>query len=104
MVGSLKELYEESVASQIKVWDDEIEHLDAKADILMAQIEDRYYNLITCLRHRENALQEHLAALKATAEDETGWLAARERMVRHIEEMKSALCHAAEQIELEVER
>ena len=33
MIGTLKELYEETVESQIRVWDDEIEQLGAERRI-----------------------------------------------------------------------
>ena len=64
---TLKELYEETLASQIKVWDDEIEHLEARVDIIMAQIEDRCYCLLKGLRTRENELKGQLASLRAVS-------------------------------------
>jgi hypothetical protein len=104
MVGTSKELYEETVASQIKVWDDEIEHLDARADILMAQIEDRYYNLIRSLRTKEKELNNQLVTLRAVNEGDVAWLEVRDCLAHATDEMKAALCRAAELIEPEVER
>jgi hypothetical protein len=96
---SLKELYEESVASQIKVWDDEIEHLDARADIIMAQIEDKYYKLVKCLRTKENELKHQLAALQAVNPADHNWQELRSLLAGTTRDMKSAINKAAEEIE-----
>lgn len=100
MAASTKTLYEETVASQIKVWDDEIEHLDARADILMAQIEDRYYTMIRELRNREKELKEELSLLKATDDRDEHWLAARDRLLCDAQYMKDAICRAIEEISI----
>jgi uncharacterized protein with NRDE domain len=102
MVGTLKGLYEETLASQIKVWDGEIEHLDARADILMAQIEDRYYSIIKSLRSKERELETSLAAMRAATEDDAEWMEARNRVNCVANEMKEAIQHAVEEIEPEV--
>jgi hypothetical protein len=104
MVGTLKELYEETVASQIKIWDDEIEHLNARADIVMAQIEDRYYNLIRCLRIKEKELKNQLVALRAVNDGDVAWLEVKDRLSHTTDEMKATICHVAQQIESKVER
>lgn len=101
MTTRSKEVYEETVASQIKAWDDEIEHLDAKADILMAQIEDRYYNLIGCLRTKENELKQELAALRTANEGDEKWVQIKDQIVHTADDMKDALYHAVEEIERE---
>jgi hypothetical protein len=103
MVGSLKNLYEETVASQIKIWDDEIEYLDARADILMAQIEDRYYNLIGCLRTKEKKLKQDLAALRTASEGGEEWVEIKDRLAHTTDDMTAAICRAAEEIERERE-
>jgi hypothetical protein len=98
MTANLKELYEETVASQIKIWDDEIEHLDARADILMAQMEDRYYRLIRSLRSKEKELKEQLALLRATCDGNEDWQTTRARLVHTTEDMKAAICRAEAEI------
>jgi hypothetical protein len=99
MTESLKELYEESVASQIKVWDDEIEHLDARADIIMAQIEDKYYNLVKCLRSKENELKQQLAALQAVNAADHSWQEMRSLLACTTRDMKTAISKAEQEIE-----
>jgi hypothetical protein len=99
MTESLKVLYQESVASQIKVWDDEIEHLDARADIIMAQTEDKYYNLMKCLRAKENELKRQLAALESVGEADEGWQELRSQLACTTRDMRSAISKAAQEIE-----
>lgn len=99
MTGTLKELYEETVASQVKVWDEEIEHLDATADILMAQIEDKYYNLIKRLRSKEKELKQQLEVLRAAQEGDARWQQTRALIAHTTQDMKLAINHAAEEIE-----
>ena len=102
MAGSLKALYEETVASQIKVWDGEIEHLDARADILMAQIEDRYCSIIKSLRNMERELEANLAVLRAATEEDAEWLEVKERLACISNDMKESIRHAVEEIEPQV--
>ncbi len=104
MVGDLKELNVEIVASQIETWDDEIEHLDSRADILVAQIEDSYYQMIGSLRSKEKELKEQLALLKATSENDESWLTARDRLVRNAECMKDAIFYAINKVSTERRR
>jgi hypothetical protein len=99
MVGTLKELYEATVESQLKVWDSEIEHLDAMTDIILAQVEDRYYNLIRCLRNRDKELKAQLAELKATCEADAGWQKLNAQLARATHDMRLAINTAAEEIE-----
>ena len=93
----LKELYEETIASQLKVWDDEIEHLDARADIIMAQVEDRYYCLLKSLRARENEVRTRLEQLREAGDDH--WEDLKADLLACTEEMKTALGHAVEEID-----
>jgi len=64
MARDLKSLCEEAeeteaeVASRVNAWDEEIDHLDARTDMLVARIEDEYYHLIGSLRSREQELKE----------------------------------------------
>jgi hypothetical protein len=94
----LKELYEETVASQLKVWDDEIDHLDARADIIMAQVEDRVYCLLKSLRAKEHEVRARLEQLREA--DGEGWEDLKAELLARTEEMKFALGHAVEELEL----
>jgi hypothetical protein len=98
VVVELKELYEETVASQLKVWDEEIAHLDARADIILAQEEDHYYCLLRSLRAKECELRNRLQALRSAPDDD--WLSLEAELARITEEMKCAIGHAAEELEL----
>lgn len=93
----LKELYEETVASQLKVWDDEIEHLDARADIIMAQVEDRYYCLLKSLRAREREVRVRLEQLREAGDG--CWEDLRVDLLARTEDMKAALGDAVEEID-----
>lgn len=93
----LKELYEETVASQLKVWDDEIDHLDARADIIMAQVEDRYYCLLKSLRAKEQEVRERLEQLRGAGDDH--WEELRAELLSRTEDLKAALGHAVEEID-----
>jgi hypothetical protein len=98
VVVELKELYEETVASQLKVWDEEIAHLDARADIILAQAEDHYYCLLRSLRAKERELRDRLQALKSAPDDD--WPSLEGELARITEEMKCAIGHAADELEL----
>jgi hypothetical protein len=93
----LKELYEETIASQLKVWDDEIDHLDARADIIMAQVEDRYYCMLKSLRAKEKEVRLRLEQLREAGDD--GWEELRADLLSRTEDMKTALGHAVEEID-----
>jgi hypothetical protein len=93
----LKVLYEETIASQLKVWDDEIHHLDARADIIMAQVEDRYYTLLKTLRTKEHDVRVRLEQLRECGDD--CWEDLRADLLSRTEEMKAALGHAVEEID-----
>ena len=102
MAGSMKALYEETLASQIRVWEGEIEHLDARADILMAQIEDRYCAIIKSLRKKGRKLEANLAVLRAATEGDEEWLEVKERLACISNDMKESIRHAVEEIEPQV--
>jgi hypothetical protein len=89
---------EAAVASQVIAWDEEIEHLDSRADMLVARIEDEYYQLIGSLRSREQELKEQLALLRAAREDDETRAAARDRLIRNTEVMKAAIFIVANRI------
>ena len=93
----LKELYEETIASQLKVWDDEIDHLDARADIIMAQAEDRYYCLLKSLRAKEREVRVRLEKLRGAGDD--CWEDLKAELLAQTEDMKTALGHAVEEID-----
>jgi hypothetical protein len=99
MTGTLKELYEETVESQLKVWDDEIEQLGARSDIILARIESGYYNRIRCLRNKEKALKQQLEALKAVSEADVSWHEISETLTRTTEDMRLAIDQAVHDIE-----
>jgi hypothetical protein len=96
VVVELKGLYEETVASQLKVWDDEINHLDARVDIILAQAEDHYYCLLKALRAKERELRDRLLALKAAPDDR--WETLEVDLARTTDEMKSAISRAEEEL------
>jgi len=97
VVVELKELYEETVESQLKVWDEEIAHLDARTDMILAQAEDHYYCLLRSLRAKELELRDRLQALRSAPDDDWGSLEA--ELARISEEMKCAIGRAAEELE-----
>jgi hypothetical protein len=97
VVVELKELYEETVASQLKVWDEEIAHLDARADIILAQTEEHYYCMLRSLRAKECELRSRLEALRSAAGDD--WRTREAELARITEELKCAIGHAAEELD-----
>ncbi len=98
MAVCLKDLYEETVASQLKVWDDEIEHLDARADILLAQVEDRYYCLIRHLRVKERELRTKLNELRVAKGDD--WEGYKAELARITSELRDEIALAVHEIDL----
>jgi hypothetical protein len=99
MLTTSKELYEETIESQIRVWDDEIEHLDARADIVLAQIEDRYYGVIKRLRAKERELRRRLEESRAFDEGDTNWRETSALLATTASEMRAAITRAAQEIE-----
>ncbi|MEO6456883.1 MAG: hypothetical protein ABIO92_01205 [Chloroflexia bacterium] len=61
--------YMKAVDSKLAGWDGEIEHLDARVDIILLQLEDKYYQLLRTLRAKEKAIRGNLEQLNAS-EDE----------------------------------
>jgi hypothetical protein len=98
MTKNLLELYEKSVASQLKVWDDEIEHLDSQADLRVAQIEDKYISLIKRLRQDETEIKTQLAALKETEEGDRRQEAVKVRIACAADKLTFDLMRATEEI------
>ena len=66
-----RDVYIETVKRHLAKWDGEIDHLDARADIILLQLEDRYYTLLRALRGKEMEIKSGLQQLKAA--DETCW-------------------------------
>ena len=66
-----RDVYIETVKRHLAKWDGEIDHLDARADIILLQLEDRYYTLLRSLRGKEMEIKSGLQQLKAA--DETCW-------------------------------
>jgi hypothetical protein len=89
MIATEPDTYEESIESQIEEWDAEIEHLKARADLILTDIEERYYGVLRSLRAKERKIRESLRELH----DSNGW--AREEAIRRLEQatddLKSAL-------------
>lgn len=92
------DLCEDQIASRIAAWDEEIEHLDDVADMLVAHIEDNYYRLIGNLRTKEKELKEQLAQLKSYGDSEEASIWAREQLERNTEVMQAAILCVASKI------
>ena len=60
-----KDVYIEQLKRQLAGWDGETEHLDARADIILLQLEDKYYTLLRTLRGKEMEIKTGLQQLKA---------------------------------------
>ncbi|MDQ5824613.1 MAG: coiled coil domain-containing protein [Chloroflexota bacterium] len=93
---TVKEAYEAGVESQLKVWDAEIEDLQAKVDIVLAQVEDRYYRVLRELRGQEKKLRADLQGLKSAPED--AWEEVRSEVADDTECMRQALLRAAHEL------
>ena len=93
---SVKEAYEAGVESQLKVWDSEIEDLQTKVDIVLAQVEDRYYRVLRELRGQEKKLRADLRELKSAPEDH--WEEVRAQVVGHAASMEQVLSRAAREL------
>ncbi len=91
-----KDVYIETVKRQLASWDGEIEHLDAKADIILLQLEDRYYTLLRTLRGKEKDIQTGLQQLKAA--DEADWQLLRPILDGASNEMQLALSTAEQEL------
>ena len=63
MITTAPETFEDKVATQIEQWDAEIEHLKARADLILAEMEERYYRVLRGLRQREQAVRDSLKEL-----------------------------------------
>ena len=83
--------------SQLEAWDTQIEHLDARTDIVLMKLEDRYYSLLQTLRAREEAIRGNLKELDAACEQ--CWESAKARLDKASSEMESALSMAAQELE-----
>ena len=97
MIATEQETYEETVESQIKAWDAEIEHLKARADLILIDIEERYYGVLRGLRLRERAVRESLRELHEARE----W--AREEAKRRLDQATEELKRALEAVPPELE-
>lgn len=91
-----KDVYIETVKRQLASWDGEIEHLDAKADIILLQLEDRYYTLLRTLRGKEKAIKTGLQQLKAADEDD--WQLLRRFLDGASNDMKLALSRSEQEL------
>lgn len=84
--------YMEAAEARLVIWNDEIEHLDARVDIILLQLEDKYYQLLRTLRAKEQSIRDNLEQLDA-AED--GWASIKSRADRASSEMENTLRVAA---------
>lgn len=98
MAGSMKAGYEESVESQLKAWDAEIEHLDARADMLIACFEEKYYSLLRRLRGKEEELRQQLVELRAVPDYDASWEHLQDQLARTADDMNLALYDALHEI------
>ena len=90
---TVKEAYEAGVESQLTVWDSEIEDLQTRVDIVLAQVEDRYYRVLRELRGQEKKLRADLRDLKSAPEEH--WEEVRAQVVGDAETMEQVLSRAA---------
>ncbi len=98
MSRNIRQLYEKNILTQLKVWDDEIEHLDSQADLRVAQIEDNYISLIKRLRQDEMEVKEQLMALKEIEDGDERQQAIRVQIACAADKLKFDLMRATEEI------
>jgi hypothetical protein len=89
MIATLLVTHEERIEEQLEVWDAQIEHLKARADLILADIEERYYGVLRGLRLRERVVRERLRDLQVARD----WSReeAKRRLDQATEELKRAL-------------
>src|SRR5688500_4682787 len=89
MIATEPQSYEGMIESRIDAWNAEIEHLKARADLILADIEERYYGVLRGLRLRERAVRESLRDLQEARD----WSReeAKRRLDQAIEELNRAL-------------
>jgi S-adenosylhomocysteine hydrolase len=92
-----KDVYMEQVKRQLASWDGEIEHLDAKADIILLQLEEKYYTLLRTLRGKEKEIMTGLQQLKAA--DEEAWQLLQPVLEVAANDMKLALSTAEQELQ-----
>ena len=96
MVAS--EAYEETLEleAQLTLWDAELERLDARSDLTLARLEERYYQILRDLRAKEKAVRAELRELHDA--DRGTQQQAGEHLSELTRELESALQRAASEI------
>ncbi len=93
---SSRDEYVEAVKSQLAGWDDEIERFDARADIILMKLEERYYDLLRTLRTQEQSIRDNLCKL-STAGGES-WVSVKSCLDRASSDLEHTLSVAAQEI------
>ena len=91
-----EDAYDRKLQARLDAWDAQIEHLQAKIDILLAHIEEDYYSQMRELRHKEKAVRAGLRRLECIQEDARDEV--RAEIKKAVSEMEAALSQAVEQI------
>jgi len=91
-----RDVYIETVKRHLAKWDGEIDHLDARADIILLQLEDRYYTLLRSLRGKEMEIKSGLQQLNAA--DETCWRQLLPLLAGAASELERALTTAEQEL------
>jgi hypothetical protein len=84
-----KDAYVETVKRQLDSWGGETEHLGARADIILLQLEDKYYALLRALRTKEKEIKSNLQQIDAA--DEGEWQLLRSLLDQASNDMKAVL-------------
>ncbi len=93
---SSKDEYVETVKCHLESWDGEIEHFDARADIILLKLEERYYELLRTLRTQEQGIRDNLLKLNAAGED--SWVSLKSCLDKASSDMEQTLSVAAREI------
>lgn len=91
----IKRDYMKAAESKLAGWDREIEHLDTRVDIILLQLEDKYYRLLRTLRAKEQSIRDNLEQLNASEE---GWASIKSCVDRASSEMENTLRMAAHEL------
>ncbi|HKP51347.1 MAG TPA: hypothetical protein VJ183_01700 [Chloroflexia bacterium] len=96
MSSRSRDEYVEAVKSQLAGWDDEIERFDARADIILMKLEERYYDLLRALRTQERSIRDNLYKLGTVSGD--NWMSLKSCLDRASRDMEHVLSVAAQEI------
>lgn len=91
-----KEISELEAAAALTLWDAELERLDARSDLTLARLEERYYRILRDLRAKEKAIRAELRELHGAnrgTQQQAG-----EHLSELMRELEAALQRAASEI------